>query len=103
MIPKTDIYGEDIERFVVCAANRFGDVLVLGARHFDMTMHNMIAKIEQPYLPSSPSKWEQGFIDQFGVFMDRKEALQVATSAGQINSRRKKTFPEDKLFSEDLY
>lgn len=27
---------------------------------------------------------EQGFIDQWGTFMDRKEAYQVAKAAGQI-------------------
>ncbi|HHC1760037.1 TPA: hypothetical protein ACN7E6_005248 [Klebsiella pneumoniae] len=45
----------------------------------------------------------QGFIDQFGVFMDRKEALQVAREAGQLNIARIKTWPDNELFSEDLY
>jgi len=44
----------------------------------------------------------QGFVDQHGVFMDRKEALDVATAAGQINTRRPKN-PGDWLCSEDLY
>jgi len=48
-------------------------------------------------------KGTQGFIDQFGVFMDRFEALQVATDAGQLNVTRAKTHPVDRLFSEDLY
>lgn len=47
--------------------------------------------------------YEQGFIDQWGKFMNREEALAVATAAGQINVRRPKTFPETELFSEDLY
>jgi hypothetical protein len=45
----------------------------------------------------------QGFIDQYGVFMDRKEAYAVASAAGQINTRRPKGYPEYMLFSEDLY
>lgn len=45
----------------------------------------------------------QGFVDQYGVFMDRFEALQVAKDAGQLNIARPKTSPEDRLFSEDLY
>jgi len=45
----------------------------------------------------------QGFVDQYGVFMDRKEALQVAKEAGQLNIARIKTWPDNELFSEDLY
>lgn len=84
-------------RVVVCAANRYGDLIVCGARHFDMVMRAQIkaANIER----SVP---EQGFIDQWGVFMDREEALLVATAAGQINVRRPKS-PGNELFSEDLY
>lgn len=35
--------------------------------------------------------------------MDRKEALAVAKEAGQIDIARLKTWPDDELFSEDLY
>lgn len=89
-------------RVVVCAANAYKNLLVLGARHFDATMHAQIKQSREALLVK-PSAWEQGFIDQFGVFMDRKEALAVATAAGQINTRRPKGNPTDILFSEDLY
>jgi len=97
-------------RFVVCAACRFGkdeDALVVtGARHYDGIMHAQIKAIGgkrrlKELYGSAIAK--QGFIDQFGVFMDRYEALEVATAAGQVNVRRSKTSPEDRLFSEDLY
>ena len=45
----------------------------------------------------------QGFVDQHGIFMDREEALQIAKKAGQLNVDRIKTWPDDELFSEDLY
>lgn len=89
-------------RVVVCAANRSnaGNV-VLGARHHDKIMNDTIYAIFED--SAYGMKWEQGFIDQWGVFMDRKEALLVATAAGQIGVRRPKGNPADMLFSEDLY
>jgi hypothetical protein len=44
---------------------------------------------------------EQGFIDQFGVFMTREEAYEVAKAAGQIKYRC--GGDEGRLFSENLY
>lgn len=97
-------------RVVVCAANRYGELIVLGARHFDSVMHAQLKAIgitgRQPWNDEIENRYgiaEQGFIDQWGVFMNRSEALIVATEAGQINVRRPKGFPLDKLFSEDLY
>ncbi|ARK07913.1 hypothetical protein phiA829_093 [Aeromonas phage phiA8-29] len=63
----------------------------------------MNAQIKALELNKRDGDYEQGFIDQWGKFMNREEALAVATAAGQINARRPKTFPETKLFSEDLY
>lgn len=90
-------------RVVVCAAIKIKNYSciypILGPRHHDATMINSILNLGlNDLLPG-----EQGFIDQFGVFMDRFEALAVATAAGQINTRRPKTEPLDRLFSEDLY
>lgn len=44
---------------------------------------------------------EQGFIDQFGEFMTRKEAWTVAEAAGQI--KYPKDYCKGTLYSEDLY
>jgi hypothetical protein len=87
------------DRKVVCAAIKFGRMVVCGPRHFDMVMHNIIGHIEQPYLPKHPSQWIQGFVDQYGVFMSREEALSVAINANQII---KKHTPIDIIFSEDI-
>ncbi len=43
---------------------------------------------------------EQGFLNNEGKFLDRKEALYIAVQAGQLI---RKTFPENELFSEDLW
>jgi hypothetical protein len=90
-------------RVVVCAAIKYGDVIVCGARHYDSIMREQIKFMNIANYRITPSFIVQGFIDQYGVFMDRKEALCVAHEAGQINTRRPKTDPFDELFSEDLY
>jgi hypothetical protein len=99
-------------RWVVCAAMRNKDgVIVTGARHFDSVMRQWFIRkptwFERIFLRKKfvrDTDWyscEQGFIDQFGVFMDRREAWKVAQAAGQI------AFASDRedgpLFSEDLY
>lgn len=92
-----------VVRRVVCAACRSGELIIAGARHFDSVMHRQIAAIAPEKKPK-PSQWEQGFIDQFGVFMDRKEAMQVAKAAGQpIDIERGCGGSETTLYSEGLY
>ena len=86
-------------RVVVCAANSYDGLIICGARHYDTIMCKQIKAFNDGFNFEAV----QGFIDQWGVFMDRKEALQVATDAGQINVRRPKGLPLTELFSEDLY
>ena len=86
---------------IVCAANKHvkGDIIILGARHFDKHMRSQI----EAYNRSPKNQfWIQGFIDNKGNFLDRKEAYKVAKKANQII---KKTGAEgsEELFSEDLY
>lgn len=86
-------------RRVVCAANRHmdTDVIVLGARHFDSLMHKTIDMHGYKNHP-----FEQGFIDQWGIFMNRQEAYTVAKAANQIR-RKTGNIDEPTLYSEDLY
>jgi hypothetical protein len=96
-------------RIVVCAANKYGLVVFIGVRHFCPVMRQSMeywkAANKGSTLEALRSTFGevQGFIDQYGVFMDRKEAYAVASAAGQINTRRPKGYPEYMLFSEDLY
>ena len=91
-----------MDRLVVCAAmrNRASGLVICGARHFDRHMH---AAINGSYLPWRRRKqhWEQGFIDNMGVFMTREEALAVARAAGQI--RRRCGGEDYRLYLENLY
>jgi len=90
------------QRRVVCAANRHMGSIVTGARHFDPIMREQIdARVHGG---DDPAWWrgsEQGFIDQWGTFMTREEALAVALAAGQRIYRC--GGDETKLFSENLY
>lgn len=88
-------------RRVVCAACRLGDVILAGARHFDTVMHSQL----QPMSINESETCmlggaEQGFIDQFGIFLTREEAFILAAEKGQIKGRP--NIPGT-LFSEDLY
>lgn len=64
------------------------------ARH-----HHVISKMANLEY-DTPIKGVQGFITDIGTFVDRKEALIIATNAGQILPG-KGTF--NQLYSEDLW
>lgn len=91
------------QRIVVASAVVWGDNIVVGNRHHSKSMNDLIRL--NPSLKTcklgEPTRI-QGFIDQRGVFMDRKEALAVAMAAGQLYGM-KKTTPTDRLYSEDIY
>lgn len=83
-------------RQVVCAANRYGDEIILGVRHFCPLMRK---HLDQLNLKGSEPH-EQGFVDQWGNFMDRSEALLVLKSNGRYI--RSEEFI-DELYSENIY
>lgn len=104
-----------IEQFIVCAAIRKGiknnlrnDTIVCGARHFDTVMRIVINTAGWDY-----TGWEQGFIDNHGKFLTRKEAWKIADAKGQIrrptgfeqigNPRPANVGDDGILFSENLY
>ena len=94
------------KRVVVCAANRYGELIVCGARHYDMVMHSQLKQMKEDKLFAfeQAGRAEQGFIDNRGQFLTREEALILATEAGQLVGRIKTGNPDSKeLFSEDLY
>ncbi len=93
-------YQDRPERSVVCAANKYGDLVFIGVRHFCPVMRQNMSRDDIPALRKERGE-VQGFIDQHGVFMDRREAAVVAKESGQL-ARYEGNFPEV-LFSEDLY
>jgi len=85
-------------RRIVCAALKKGDRIITGARHFDKVMRSQILVSEG--LTFWKSGVYQGFIDQFGDFLDREEAWKIADSMGQIIDR---VSNDGTLYSENLY
>ena len=86
---------------VVCAACKHEDLILCGARHWDSVMNN-----QYNYLHDQPKAFlfEQGFINQFGEFLTREEAMIVALDAGQtVDIERGCGGNEKILFSEGLY
>ncbi len=91
--------GEYMPRHVVCAANKFEDgTIILGIRHWDGFMHNSADSLG---LRRIHNKCDQGFVDQWGNFMSRDEALQVVRANGQHTRLPLDKF--DTLYSENLY
>ena len=95
---------------IVCAAckHKDGDVII-GIRHFDLLMRNTI---DFRYELDSYESWDgcdQGFVDQFGKFLSRREAWVIAVKASQIyrlvgsQNEDSKTRDDVELFSENLY
>ena len=91
------------QQVVVCAAvfDEKSGTLILGARHWDKVMHNHYEALPEADRPRAP-RMLQGFIDQFGVFLTREDALQIARASGQLLNPEFERCHK-KLFSEDLY
>lgn len=71
------------ERRIVCAAVKRGSLILCGARHWDMTMHKQFERLRESS-KHPMTGWVQGFIDQRGVFVNRREAWFIAEAADQI-------------------
>lgn len=93
---------------IVCAAvkvimnNMAGtNEVICGHRHGDC--HNIIRQLNSNWLKSQKI---EGFIDNNGEFLDRKEALEHAVKCGQLSQSNrwyKEDNNENELYSEDLY
>ena len=84
-------------RRIVCAAMLKEGRIITGARHYDKIMR---AQMEASEGIAWWKSCTQGFIDQFGDFLNRKDAWKIAEDQGQI--RREVSTPGT-LYSENLY
>lgn len=88
--------------FIVCAANRYKDVVLLGPRHYNAPMRAMVMLLGLNTLHRyALGDEEQGFIDQWGAFYTREQAREVVIGTGQCKEEELDHMRE--LFSEDLY
>lgn len=93
----------NVQLRVVAAANRYGNFVVVGARHHCVTMNGIIDLIGIDALHAyagGDENEEQGFIDQYGTFHDRQEAAIIAIEAGQVDEENLRG---THLFSEDVW
>ncbi len=96
---------------IVCAALKIplnishltGELIVVGARHYDSLMHIAIANgvIAGKWRYDDWFAADQGFIDQFGSFHHRQEAYIIADREKQILNVD--GGPVGTLYSEHLY
>lgn len=98
----------DYQRKVVCAANKYGEgpdaLVVCAPRHHGPRMNHTLEKLREDKLFEFEvaGRAVQGFVDQHGIFMDRREAWKVAEAAKQI-VRCPPNQWNGELFSEWLY
>lgn len=96
-------------RRVVCAANRYGDYIVTGMRHYCVVMNMQIDSVggldvlhhyARTCDHDEAKNYEQGFIDQYGNFLDRSTAYIMAKENGQLLDGVGRPHT---LFSEDVW
>ncbi len=97
---------------VVCAANKLSDgTVILGVRHWDDFMHQALDSILKNQPEGTDEEvnellliqgHQQGFIDQFGNFLTRKEAWVIAKENGQV-IHQGPGYSGPELYSENLY
>ena len=93
-------------RRVVCAAIRAADgEILLGIRHYSTDMHRQIEQRRDGAKFAHRMDSDQGFVDQFGKYLTREEAYQVAQANGQITRPHAcgEGLDGPKLYSEGLY
>lgn len=94
------------QRRIVSAANRFkllsgGTLVIPGTRHYSKDMSEVIRAVEDKLVTRFVCDDDQGFIDQYGNYWTREEAMIIATYANQVRIERGGR--EKELYSEDLY
>ena len=96
--------------WIVSAANQLPNgVLLVGPRHWDTTMRKQFKAMYGDDAFTNPDKRvphgdiEQGFIDQWGRFYTREEAMVVARQNDQIIVPDEQMLSLSALHSEDLY
>lgn len=92
-------------RKIVCAANRHKfnkNILILGVRHWDMIMRKNLELIKESKPKIEDTDFDQGFIDNFGQWVDKKEALQIVKDNKQPFDEGR-NIVDYQLFSEGIY
>jgi len=93
-------YGQYQKQIIVCAASLCKDgTMILSIRHMDSIVRETYKKIYGT--TNNLQSIFQGFTDQFGNFLTRKEAINIVIKNEQVI--RSTNFIGDELYSENLY
>lgn len=88
-----------IPKLIVCAAMRMDDGLIVpGIRHLSPEMRQVLFRIYGKGYHLRVE--EEGFVDQFGTFLSREDAWNIAAENNQI---RWQVSTPGTLYSENLY
>ncbi len=88
---------------IVCAACSNDEIILCGARHWDKIMNKQLDAIKKANPELRSSKFEQGFINQFGEFLTREDAMEVVKENGQPFDIERNGGSDKELYSEGLY
>ena len=97
-------YG--VVRKIVTAATLYHGVLLVGVRHFDPLMQCTIKRFGLAgafNLDDKQYEHAQGFVDQYGVFCDRVESMQIVKDSGQPFDIKRNGGSDDELYSEGIH
>lgn len=103
-LPKGSEYSPP-ER-IVCAANKYGSLVIAGVRHACSTMYGVKEALDARYCDINEDYGEevQGFLTSKHRFVDRQEAWTIAVEQQQIVRRvGGDTSKGGTLYSENLY
>ena len=95
-----------VKRKIVCSANLYHGVLLVGVRHFDPLMQCTIKRFGLAgafNLDDKQYEHAQGFVDQYGVFCDRVESMQIVKDSGQPFDIKRNGGSDDELYSEGIH
>lgn len=102
-------YDHEVQRKIVCAANRFtmadGSFLIIPAsRHYSPIMRGLAKMLSEAGIIKTMMVCgdDQGFIDQFDDYHTREDAMIIAKSSGQAFDPERNGHNVE-LFSEGLY
>lgn len=92
-----------VTRTIVSAANKYGNLIIAGARHYDIIMDGVIDLVGLDAFKAyaGTAGYDQGFIDQYGTFYSRKAAMKLCVDQGR--PLLPSGGSNSTLFSEHLY
>ena len=96
---------KDVKPWMVCAAAMTpGGHIISGPRHFDSHMRHQLSLLWAAMNSEvDAATMCQGFIDQWGRFYTREEAMACVKDSGQPFNKERNGDNDRELYSEGLY